>query len=56
MTLLPSPQMCRLNHRGPHLVHFNSPKKLKVKAAHRDVESFRNHFLTFKQYDGNLLR
>ena len=37
-----------------NLIHFNSPKKLDVK--NKNVEYFRNHFLTFLQYDGNLLR
>lgn len=37
-----------------YIIHFNSPKKLNVK--NRNVEYFRNHFLTFLQYDGNLLR
>ena len=36
------------------MIHFNSPKKLDVK--NKNVEYFRNHFLTFLQYDGNLLR
>ena len=36
------------------MIHFNSPRKLDVK--NKDVEYFRNHFLTFLQYDGNLLR
>eukprot|EP00096_Caligus_rogercresseyi_P012646 TRINITY_DN5364_c0_g1_i1.p1 TRINITY_DN5364_c0_g1~~TRINITY_DN5364_c0_g1_i1.p1 ORF type:complete len:743 (+),score=142.12 TRINITY_DN5364_c0_g1_i1:258-2231(+) len=37
-----------------NIIHFNSPKKLRVQNPH--VEFFRNHFLTFIQYDGNLLR
>jgi len=37
-----------------YIIHFNSPKKLNVK--NRNVDYFRNHFLTFLQYDGNLLR
>jgi glycosyltransferase-like protein LARGE len=37
-----------------NIIHFNSPKKLDVK--NKNVEYFRNHFLTFLQYDGNLLR
>lgn len=36
------------------VIHFNSPKKLKVKNKH--VEFFRNLYLTFLEYDGNLLR
>lgn len=37
-----------------YIIHFNSPKKLNVK--NKNVEYFRNHYLTFQQYDGNLLR
>ena len=37
-----------------YIIHFNSPKKLDVK--NKNVEYFRNHYLTFLQYDGNLLR
>eukprot|EP00795_Rhopilema_esculentum_P011669 gene11669-21919_t len=36
------------------LVHWNSPKKSSVQQKH--VEFFRNMYLTFLQYDGNLLR
>ncbi|XP_059730634.1 xylosyl- and glucuronyltransferase LARGE2 isoform X5 [Bos taurus] len=36
------------------VIHWNSPKKLHVKNKH--VESFRNLYLTFLEYDGNLLR
>jgi len=36
------------------IIHWNSPKKLEVK--HKHVEFFRNMYLTFLQYDGNLLR
>ncbi|XP_076351503.1 xylosyl- and glucuronyltransferase LARGE1-like isoform X2 [Tachypleus tridentatus] len=36
------------------VIHWNSPKKLKVKNKH--VEFFRNLYLTFLEYDGNLLR
>jgi glycosyltransferase-like protein LARGE len=36
------------------IIHWNSPKKLKVKNKHADF--FRNQFLTFLEYDGNLLR
>ncbi|XP_030845045.1 LARGE xylosyl- and glucuronyltransferase 1-like [Strongylocentrotus purpuratus] len=35
-------------------IHWNSPKKLRVKNKH--VEFFRNLYLTFLEYDGNLLR
>jgi hypothetical protein len=37
-----------------NIIHFNSPKKLNVK--NKNVEYFRNHYLTFLQFDGNLLR
>jgi len=36
------------------IIHWNSPKKLKVKNKHADW--FRNQYLTFLEYDGNLLR
>lgn len=36
------------------VIHWNSPKKMKVKNKH--VEFFRNLYLTFLEYDGNLLR
>lgn len=36
------------------MIHWNSPKKLHVKNKH--VESFRNLYLTFLEYNGNLLR
>ncbi|XP_025784021.1 LARGE xylosyl- and glucuronyltransferase 2 [Puma concolor] len=36
------------------VIHWNSPKKLRVKNKH--VEYFRNLYLTFLEYDGNLLR
>lgn len=36
------------------IIHWNSPKKQGVK--HKHAESFRNMYLTFLQYDGNLLR
>ncbi|XP_048779564.1 xylosyl- and glucuronyltransferase LARGE1-like [Ostrea edulis] len=36
------------------IIHWNSPKKFKVKNKH--VEYFRNLHLTFLEYDGNLLR
>ncbi|NXU37443.1 LARG2 glucuronyltransferase, partial [Drymodes brunneopygia] len=35
------------------VIHWNSPKKLRVKNKH--VEFFRNLYLTFLEYDGNLL-
>ncbi|XP_052215378.1 xylosyl- and glucuronyltransferase LARGE2s-like isoform X2 [Dreissena polymorpha] len=36
------------------IIHWNSPMKLKVKNKH--IEFFRNLYLTFLEYDGNLLR
>lgn len=36
------------------MIHWNSPKKLRVKNKH--VAYFRNLYLTFLEYDGNLLR
>ncbi|XP_076970628.1 xylosyl- and glucuronyltransferase LARGE2 isoform X2 [Tamandua tetradactyla] len=36
------------------VIHWNSPKKLRVKNKH--VEFFRNLYLTFLESDGNLLR
>ncbi|XP_056657863.1 xylosyl- and glucuronyltransferase LARGE2 isoform X2 [Monodelphis domestica] len=36
------------------VIHWNSPKKLGVKNKH--VDFFRNLYLTFLEYDGNLLR
>ncbi|XP_072915056.1 xylosyl- and glucuronyltransferase LARGE1 isoform X1 [Hemitrygon akajei] len=42
------------NLRDRRVIHWNSPKKLRVKNKH--VEFFRNLYLTFLEYDGNLLR
>ncbi|XP_063401408.1 xylosyl- and glucuronyltransferase LARGE2s-like [Mytilus trossulus] len=36
------------------IIHWNSPKKLKVKIKH--LEFFHNLYLTFLEYDANLLR
>ncbi|XP_004585648.2 xylosyl- and glucuronyltransferase LARGE2 isoform X1 [Ochotona princeps] len=36
------------------VIHWNSPKKLRVKNKH--AEFFRNFHLSFLEYDGNLLR
>lgn len=36
------------------IIHWNSPKKMEIKNKH--VEFFRNLYLTFLEYDGNLLR
>lgn len=62
--LRPVPSSSSLQARGqPRLtaslspcqvIHWNSPKKLRVKNKH--VEFFRNLYLTFLEYDGNLLR
>lgn len=41
-------------HITVQVIHWNSPKKLRVKNKH--VEFFRNLYLTFLEYDGNLLR
>ena len=53
-----SEQICLTDRKsGIHdlkIIHFNSPKKLDVK--NRNVEYFRNHYITFIQYDANLLR
>lgn len=50
-SLLLAPQQ---NPLGFQVIHWNSPKKLRVKNKH--VEYFRNLYLTFLEYDGNLLR
>lgn len=62
--LRPEPSCGFLPARGPRrltapsspcqVIHWNSPKKLRVKNKH--VEFFRNLYLTFLEYDGNLLR
>lgn len=44
----------QLLHLIVQVIHWNSPKKLRVKNKH--VEFFRNLYLTFLEYDGNLLR
>ncbi|XP_077994436.1 xylosyl- and glucuronyltransferase LARGE2s-like [Glandiceps talaboti] len=36
------------------VIHWNSPQKMRVKNKH--IEIFRNLYLTFLEYDGNLLR
>ncbi|XP_077868932.1 xylosyl- and glucuronyltransferase LARGE1 [Saccoglossus kowalevskii] len=36
------------------VIHWNSPQKLRVKNNH--IEFFRNLYLTFLEYDGNLLK
>ena len=47
-------QSWALIHMHFQIIHWNSPMKLKVKNKH--VEFFRNMYLTFLEYDGNLLR
>ena len=48
------PYTCHFSLKDLNIIHFNSPKKLNVK--NKNVEYFRNHYLTFLQFDGNLLR
>ncbi|XP_036282328.1 LARGE xylosyl- and glucuronyltransferase 2 isoform X7 [Pipistrellus kuhlii] len=47
-------ERCYLEAADIKAVHWNSPKKLRVKNKH--VEFFRNLYLTFLEHDGNLLR
>uniref|UniRef100_T1JEW5 Glycosyltransferase-like protein LARGE1 n=1 Tax=Strigamia maritima TaxID=126957 RepID=T1JEW5_STRMM len=47
-------ELCYTEVTDLKIIHWNSPKKLKVKNKH--VEFFRNLYLTFLEYDGNLLR
>ncbi|XP_070283968.1 xylosyl- and glucuronyltransferase LARGE2 isoform X3 [Myotis yumanensis] len=47
-------ERCYLEAADIKAIHWNSPKKLRVKNKH--VEFFRNLYLTFLEYDGNLLR
>ncbi|KAK1335715.1 hypothetical protein QTO34_003508 [Cnephaeus nilssonii] len=47
-------ERCYLEAADIKVIHWNSPKKLRVKNKH--VEFFRNLYLTFLEYDGNLLR
>ncbi|KAJ8047746.1 LARGE xylosyl- and glucuronyltransferase 2 [Holothuria leucospilota] len=47
-------ELCYTEVNDLKAVHWNSPYKLKVKNKH--VEFFRNLYLTFLEYDGNLLR
>ncbi|XP_076328863.1 xylosyl- and glucuronyltransferase LARGE1-like isoform X1 [Tachypleus tridentatus] len=46
-------ELCYTEVQDLKVIHWNSPKKLKVKNKH--VEFFRNLYLTFLEYDGNLL-
>ncbi|XP_021119912.1 LARGE xylosyl- and glucuronyltransferase 2 isoform X2 [Heterocephalus glaber] len=47
-------ERCYLEAADLKVIHWNSPKKLQVK--NKDAEFFRNLYLTFLGYDGNLLR
>uniref|UniRef100_A0A4W3INT9 LARGE xylosyl- and glucuronyltransferase 2 n=1 Tax=Callorhinchus milii TaxID=7868 RepID=A0A4W3INT9_CALMI len=47
-------ELCYTKVSDLKVIHWNSPKKLRVKNKH--VEFFRNLYLTFLEYDGNLLR
>ncbi|KAM8816245.1 xylosyl- and glucuronyltransferase LARGE2 [Rhynchonycteris naso] len=47
-------ERCYLEAADIKVIHWNSPKKLRVKNKHG--EFFRNLYLTFLEYDGNLLR
>ncbi|XP_065205204.1 xylosyl- and glucuronyltransferase LARGE2s-like [Planococcus citri] len=47
-------ESCYSEEADLKVIHWNSPKKLKVKNKH--IEFFRNLYLTFLEYDGNLLR
>ncbi|KAI1301775.1 LARGE xylosyl- and glucuronyltransferase 2 [Halotydeus destructor] len=49
-----SERLCYTEVQDLKIIHWNSPKKLKVKNKH--LEFFRNLYLTFLEYDGNLLR
>lgn len=49
-----SDSLCYTEVQDLKIIHWNSPKKLKVKNKH--LEFFRNLYLTFLEYDGNLLR
>ena len=47
-------ELCYLELTDIKAIHWNSPKKLKVRNKH--IEFFRSLHLTFLEYDGNLLR
>ncbi|KAI2804333.1 hypothetical protein RDWZM_007773 [Blomia tropicalis] len=49
-----SDSLCYTDVQDLKIIHWNSPKKLNVKNKH--LEFFRNLYLTFLEYDGNLLR
>ena len=38
------------------VIHWNSPLKVHVKSFRREIAYFRDLYLTFLEYDGNLLR
>ena len=47
-------RICYKDVQDLKVIHWNSPRKLKVRNKH--LEYFRNLYLTFLEYDGNLLR
>ncbi|XP_074660287.1 xylosyl- and glucuronyltransferase LARGE1-like isoform X2 [Tubulanus polymorphus] len=47
-------ELCYSEVSDLKIIHWNSPKKRNVKNKH--IEFFRNLYLTFLEYDGNLLR
>ncbi|ELT91285.1 hypothetical protein CAPTEDRAFT_168890 [Capitella teleta] len=47
-------EQCYTDVSDLKIIHWNSPHKLQVKNKH--IEVFRSLYLTFLQYDGNLLR
>ncbi|UXI15086.1 heat shock protein [Sarcoptes scabiei] len=49
-----SDSLCYAEVQDLKIIHWNSPKKLTVRNKHS--EFFRNLYLTFLEYDGNLLR
>lgn len=52
-------KICYKDVQDLKIIHWNSPKKLKVSAGgikSNHLEYFRNLYLTFLEYDGNLLR
>lgn len=52
-------KICYKDVQDLKIIHWNSPKKLKVSAGgikSKHLEYFRNLYLTFLEYDGNLLR
>lgn len=49
-------KICYKDVQDLKIIHWNSPKKLKVVFKNKHLEYFRNLYLTFLEYDGNLLR